>query len=81
MIRLVIISDVTIGPCMGCARMARLDDRVCSSCLGAPDRGRRWAELADHCRRDPAFAAAVYERIESPRGRQLFLALFAGART
>jgi len=65
-----------IGPCKGCARVARLDDGVCLGCLGSPRRGRRWAELGDRVRRDPELARQVFDAITSDRGRRLFVTMF-----
>jgi hypothetical protein len=63
-----------IGRCIGCDRIARLDDGVCQPCLTKV--GRRWAAMSHRCRTDPKFALAVYERIKNDRGRRLFLQIF-----
>ncbi len=64
----------TIGRCIGCDRPSRIFEGVCDDCL--QHRGRRWAELAHRCRTDLDFARVVYARIESVRGRELFVHLF-----
>ena len=61
-----------ICQCIGCGHVA-IDDDVCLSCLRSPRRGRRWAKLSQRVRDDPVFALAVFRRIESARGRDLFL--------
>ncbi len=66
-----------IGRCIGCDRPARLDDGVCEACLTR--RGRRWAEMSSRCRTDPEFALAVYSRIQTDRGRELFLRMYGRA--
>lgn len=63
-----------IGRCLGCDRVERLDDGVCEACLTR--RGRKWAEMSNRCRTDPEFAASIYERIETDRGREMFLAAY-----
>jgi hypothetical protein len=63
-----------IGPCIGCARPARLDDSVCRACLER--RGRRWAEMSHRCRTDPAFARAVYGGLTTARAKALFRFLY-----
>lgn len=66
-----------IGRCIGCDRPDRLDDGVCNACLTR--RGRKWAELSHRCRTDPEFALAVFDRITSDRGRELFLSMYGRA--
>ncbi len=68
---------ITIGRCIGCDRPARLDDGVCLDCL--VQRGRRWAELVHRCRVDPNFRSAIYDRIKTPHGRELFRSLVGGS--
>lgn len=68
---------VHIGRCIGCDRPGRLDNDVCDACLTR--RGRKWAEMSNRCRTDPEFALAVYERIGSDRGRELFLRMYGEA--
>jgi hypothetical protein len=63
-----------IGRCIGCDRPFRLYDGVCEACLTR--RGRRWAEMSSRCRTDPEFALAVYSRITTDRGRELFLTVY-----
>jgi hypothetical protein len=65
-----------IGRCKGCNEPGRLDDGVCQACLTAPNRGRRWAELAARCRREPAVARAMYHHISDKRTRRVFVAMF-----
>jgi hypothetical protein len=35
---------ISLGRCMGCDRVGRLDDGVCLDCLER--RGRKWAQIA-----------------------------------
>lgn len=70
----------TIGRCLGCDRMRRLDDGVCTACLEGPHRGRRWAEMSHRCRTDRAFAREVFERIETRSGRALFALMYGDPR-
>jgi hypothetical protein len=67
---------IEIGRCIGCNQRARLDAGVCLTCLEDPNRGRRWAEIAQRVRRDPAFAATVYSHIKTDGGRRIFLGMF-----
>jgi hypothetical protein len=66
-----------IGRCIGCDRPSRLDDGVCGACL--TQRGRRWAEMSYRCRTEPEFALAVYTRIKTDRGREMFLTVYGDA--
>ena len=68
-------SVVHIGRCLGCDEVRRLDDRVCQPCL-ARSGGRRFAEQCHRVRTDPAFAAALYQRLPTARARERFVALF-----
>ena len=72
----VVTGVIEIGRCIGCDQRARLDAGVCRGCLDHPKRGRRWAEMAHRVRAEPEFAAAVYFRIATERGRMLFLRMF-----
>lgn len=67
---------IEIGRCIGCDQRARLDAGVCRACLDHPNRGRRWAEIAQRIRRDPAFAAEVHSRIATEGGRKIFFDMF-----
>jgi hypothetical protein len=67
-------SMAQIGRCVGCDRPARLDDGVCEACLSR--RGRRWAEMSHRCRTEPEFALAVYAKIKTDRGREMFLTAY-----
>ena len=67
---------IEIGRCIGCDQRARLDAGVCCACLAHPNRGRRWAEIAQRVRRDPAFAAEVHSRITTEGGRRIFFDMF-----
>ena len=67
---------IPIGRCIGCDRMAGLDERVCHDCLASPRRGRKWAEVSHRCRREPAFAAAVYQQLTTPAARDLFRRMY-----
>ncbi len=66
-----------IGRCIGCDRLDRLDEGVCDACLTR--RGRKWAEMSNRCRTDPEYAASVYERIQTDRGREMFLAAYGSS--
>lgn len=63
-----------IGRCIGCDRPNRLDDGVCGACLAR--RGRKCAEMSNRCRTDPELAASVYDRIQTDRGRAMFLEMY-----
>jgi hypothetical protein len=65
-----------IRRCIGCARLAVVDDGVCTACL-TPPRSRRWAELSYRVRTDAAFALAVYAAITTDSGRRKFRAFLA----
>jgi hypothetical protein len=60
-----------IGRCIGCDRPSRLHDGVCEACL--TQRGRSWAVTSHRCRTEPKFALAIYGRLKTDRGRELFL--------
>jgi hypothetical protein len=62
-----------IGRCRGCDRAKQLDEGVCRECLDAPNRGRKWAEMSYRCRTEPDFALAVFLKIQSERGREIFV--------
>ena len=67
---------ISIGHCMGCDRMARLDDKVCHACLTRPRGGRKWAEISNRCRNDPAFKQMIYDRLATVRAREAFIAMY-----
>jgi hypothetical protein len=62
-----------IGRCKGCDKAAKLDDGVCKDCLENPKRGRDWAEMSHLCRTEPEYAFAIYARIRTARGREIFV--------
>ncbi len=66
----------SLGRCLGCTRMARLDDGVCIGCLAHPGDGRRWARLRHRARTEPEFARACYDRIKDPAKRANFREMF-----
>lgn len=68
----VVSALATIGMCMGCAAVRRLDEGVCPECL-VPPRGRAWARMSHRVRTDPEFALAVYRRITTDAGRRTFV--------
>ena len=65
----------TIGRCIGCDAVHRLDDGVCRECL-APPRGRVWARMSHRVRTNPAYAFAVYRAIQSDFGRRIFVRVY-----
>lgn len=64
-----------IGRCVGCNNMRRLQTDACEECLGAPNRGPKWLELARRVRNDPEFALACFNRLpkEPPAHRIAFV--------
>lgn len=77
------MSEVTcIGKCIGCDRMRKIRTDVsekggiCADCLDSPSRGTKWAERAYRCRTDSEYARATYDRIDSARGKKLYIMMF-----
>lgn len=77
------MSEVTcIGKCIGCDRMRKVKvgasprGGICTECLESPARGASWAERAHRCRTEPAYARMVYESIDKPRAKKLFIGMF-----
>jgi hypothetical protein len=65
-----------IGLCIGCDRMAILDEGVCNDCLTGLKRGRKWATMMHKCRINPTYAQTIYDSIDTEQGKKLFIMLF-----
>lgn len=67
---------ISIGKCIGCNLMSRLDSNVCHECIYNPHRGHKWARTAKRIREDLEFAELVYGKITTDNGRRKFRELF-----
>lgn len=65
---------ISIGACVVCGKRARLTLSGCPACVA--HLGERWFALAEKCRRQPAFARAVFAKIKDRRGQARFVELF-----
>jgi hypothetical protein len=67
-----------LGRCVGCEKFGVVEQvsKVCARCLYGGNRGLKGALWMDRCRRDPRWARAVYELIQTERGRRTFEEVF-----
>lgn len=67
---------IQIGKCIGCMKMAVLDDGVGKCCLNHPRRGRKWAHTANKIRGNQELMNQVWLALTNESARQEFIEIF-----